>query len=63
VTDRESEERDITFDASDSPEETGSFAAFAGGSVGYLLLNLAVAFTSWETAQPTPGRNSTSPDP
>lgn len=39
-------------------DETGSYAAFATGLIGYLLLNLAVALSIWETAQATTGQQA-----
>jgi hypothetical protein len=36
--------------------EAGSYAVFAAGLLGYLLLNLAVALSIWETAELTTGQ-------
>lgn len=36
--------------AGTGPEGNGSYAAFATGLLGYLLLNTAIALAIWETA-------------
>lgn len=36
--------------------EGGSYAAFATGLIGYLVLNVAVALSIWETAALTTGQ-------
>lgn len=38
------------------PEDRGSYAAFATGLLGYLLLNFALWWSVWETAGPTTGQ-------
>jgi hypothetical protein len=38
------------------PEDDGGYAAFATGLLGYLLLNVAIALSIWETAELTTGQ-------